>query len=339
MTINIVLLTSDAVVFGCDSLSSANRPVIDPFSKGINPALDASGSPILDDAGNHVYSLRPENVSWLVTDVFGGVNKMFPLYHNGETTVAAVTNGLAELEGKPIAEIVRRYHSERCGQQPAFNRVEDVAADFCAYVVQAYQQHLTATGTVQQYATDLNFLVAGLGADDAHPSVYRLSAKANVCSPQFVGGNYGIAWGGIARHVERLLMGFDSHLKRRVEETFQRDVHAYQTSVVTSVMEAVNQAGLTLPPSLALNIPPVPVVNPGWTDFETPVNFRSLPPQYAVDLVSFLVTAEAGMERFANGIATVGGRTHVGYIRAGKALEMLNEPTVTHTLTGFSDDD
>ena len=46
---------------------------------------------------------------------------------------------------------------------------------------------------------------------------------------------------------------------------------------------------------------------------------------------------QSGPQRFATGIATVGGRTHVGVVMQNR-FELLNEPELDHSHTGFSDD-
>jgi hypothetical protein len=47
---------------------------------------------------------------------------------------------------------------------------------------------------------------------------------------------------------------------------------------------------------------------------------------------------QAGKSRFARGVATVGGRTHIGVITKDKGYAQLNEPELAHHYTGFADD-
>jgi hypothetical protein len=62
-----------------------------------------------------------------------------------------------------------------------------------------------------------------------------------------------------------------------------------------------------------------------------------MPIQEAINFVAFLVNLQAGKDRFARGVPTVGGRVHVGVVRK-EGFELLNEPKLTHRYTGFGDD-
>jgi hypothetical protein len=63
-----------------------------------------------------------------------------------------------------------------------------------------------------------------------------------------------------------------------------------------------------------------------------------LPLQEAITFVAFLVNLQSGKSRFARGVATVGGRTHIGIITKGKDFRLLDEPELKHRHTGFGDD-
>ncbi len=105
MTINVVLATSDALVFGCDSIASTVGYMVDPFS--LPWQKDASGNVQKDANGNPIVVLEMSKVEQVVTNAWGGVTKMFCL-HEGRTPVVAVTAGLAKFKGgrtiKSLAE-------------------------------------------------------------------------------------------------------------------------------------------------------------------------------------------------------------------------------------------
>ena len=77
-------------------------------------------------------------------------------------------------------------------------------------------------------------------------------------------------------------------------------------------------------------------------DFEkhkTRFNYADFPLQEAVNMVSYMVLLQAGVSRFGDGIATVGGRIHIGVIIRKDGVALLNEPTLRHKFTGFFDED
>ncbi len=80
----------------------------------------------------------------------------------------------------------------------------------------------------------------------------------------------------------------------------------------------------------------VPVAAP-WDSINVNVPYAALPLQEAVNFVSYLIMMQAGKSGFAPGVATVGGRTHIGIITKDKGFVQLNEPELTHNYTGFGD--
>jgi len=91
-------------------------------------------------------------------------------------------------------------------------------------------------------------------------------------------------------------------------------------------------------PNYNLNIDEKKLSQVDWSKFNVNIDYSNLPQQQAIDLVSFLVLVQAAKARFTSGIATVGGRTHVGIITKQKGFRLLNEQDVQHRYTGFGDD-
>ena len=96
MTVNVGLITSDALVLGCDSVASVTEPLIDPFRL---LELDKDGKVIKDENGKLTVKFDFQDLQHLVTSAWGGVTKMFQI-HPSPSPVVAVTAGTAKLLGK-----------------------------------------------------------------------------------------------------------------------------------------------------------------------------------------------------------------------------------------------
>ena len=147
--------------------------------------------------------------------------------------------------------------------------------------------------------TGPEFLVGGFGSNARFPALYRVRVQENDVVRQFVNGAGGIAWGGQANGVERIIRGYDGKLRRAIEERiddFDFDQHRLD------------------------------------------INYPNLPLQEAVNMVSSLVLMQAGMSRFGDGIATVGGRIHFAAVSKKDGIKLLNEPELKHKFTGFFDE-
>lgn len=339
MTINIAIATFDAIVLGCDSLSSQVEQAIFPLRPNVGFARDADGNELFDAMGNRVVSTA--HLQPLVTNVFGGAQKMFCLYEDDETSVAAVTAGMATLCGVTIAGIAARFRKTCALEKRQFTSVRGVADAFLAHVRASWEEEVGFDETPEEqmpYLGDVQFIVGGYGMDDAKSQVFKLYVKTSTLEEQF---NWetrsGTCFGGQSNFVERLLVGVDGQLAQTIEMVMRAQSEAHAQDVTQNLLDQLTGEGVIIPEGFRFQIPEMPVNLP-WFDQVASIDFGNLPTQYAVDLVEPLVNLQSGMQRFANGVATVGGRTHVGVLKRGEKFTMLNEPKLVHNHTGYSHD-
>ncbi|MDQ0009436.1 hypothetical protein J2T07_001613 [Luteibacter jiangsuensis] len=342
MTINVAALTYDAIVLGCDSFSSLTDTAIFPFRPdGAGFALDENGDFITDRDGNFVVALAQPHIETVATTVFGGVNKMFLLFEDGDTSVAATTAGMGTLNGLTIAAHAGRYR-RACGRANThFDSVSAVAEDFRAYIRSEWERQTdweNLPDERKRYLGTVELIVGGFSPDHDHGQVFVIDTKENSCHEQFEEERSGLCWTGQANFVERLLSGVDGRLRAIVSREIVRALEDQRTTLLEGVSRELHVAGIAVPDGTELRIeetvePSLPW-SVGWAD----IDYANLPTQYGIDLVSFLVNTQSGMQHFSKGIATVGGRTHIGVLRRGERFTMLHEPELTHDHTGFSHD-
>jgi hypothetical protein len=336
MTINVAMVTYDSVVLGCDSLSSVVEPMIDPAAAAF--ALDAQGQEIVDAHGNRCIPFDLSQARPVTTQVFGGVSKMFPLYEHESTNVAAVTSGLAFLCGLPISDLAKKYRQKCRDEHSTFLTVSDVAKSFLGFVREFWEREVgwpNLSDLERSQVHSVEFLVGGFGQNDAYGRVFRTDVMQNSCTERFISGNHcGICWIGQSEYVERLMMGSDRKLQSRMSLTM-RAILAEQRSYILQLVEAeLGENHAATLDRLKLSVAE-PAIDLPWSDAMAGIAIGVLPIQYAVDLVSFLVNTQSGMQHFASSIATVGGRTHVGYIQRGARFRPLNELDVSHRNVGY----
>jgi hypothetical protein len=98
---------------------------------------------------------------------------------------------------------------------------------------------------------------------------------------------------------------------------------------------AQSRAKIPLPGDIDTELPAVPQIRIPWDRYHCDIACGNLPLQDAVDLASFLVGLQSGQSKFAMGVPTVGGRTHVGVVTRHEGFRMLAEPELRHTHVGF----
>src|SRR6266702_2107962 len=107
MTINVAVVTSEALVLGCDSVASVIEYFVNPFACTQEPA----------DDGSFRIKVAPGDIVQQVTNTWDGVTKMFPL-HGGYCAVAAVTAGLAKLCNRSMSSFANEFFVQHGGNQP-----------------------------------------------------------------------------------------------------------------------------------------------------------------------------------------------------------------------------
>lgn len=341
MTINVAIATYDSIILGCDSLSSVVRRVIQPFDSATF-ATDAAGNFLKDANGNYLIALTPENITPIPTHVFGGVNKMFCVYQDEDTSVSAITAGLATLNAVTISGVSKSYKRRCRDNKMQFSTTEAVAVDFLSFVRSEWEREV-AYDSVQpdrrHLLSNLYFLIAGFAKDDAYGKVFRLDVAANTCAEEFSDRPHtGICWAGQADVVERLVRGFDSHARWEIYRGVVAAMESQRLSLLRELEAQVSKARIQIPEGFEFSFTDQGEPTLPWDHAQLDIDWGNLPVQYAVELASLLVNTQSGSQRFARGIATVGGRTHIGVLRPGEPFRMLNEPEITHTHVGYADD-
>lgn len=340
MTINVVLVTHDALIFGCDSVASTTSFMVDPFR--LDLAKDAAGKELVDAKGNFLVGMDFNKAETVVTNAWGGVQKMYSL-HGGKTPVVAVTAGLAKFsDGRTIKSLAEEFAETIGARNPAFVRVEVIAKEFLKFFRKAYDRHYKGSTVPEQYRDPLNFLVGGYGKADAFPSLYRVKILENTVTEERSNGATGLVWEGQSDAVERLIRGYDWNLKVAIESYIRDEFAKHHKEMTDAVARIVNDVlaklGAKMPAGVDTTLPATAKLSVPWDSSKLAIGYSSFTIQDAVRLVAFLVNLQSGRSKFAYGVPTVGGRTRIGVVTKSEGLKMLDEPVLRHTDRGFSDD-
>lgn len=328
MTINIAVVTSEALVLGCDSISSTTGYFIDPFEHPTEPTED----------GKLRFTCDPGAIMAQVTNTWDGVMKMLELHTGDRTPVAAVTAGLAKLNDRTMNSYAQEFFADHGNELSKLHSVQDVANSFLVFMRARYEEHYAGSAVPPDYQDGPLYLVGGYGRTDQLPSLYRVNVQRNTARAQYPAGRFGIAWEGQSDAVERVIRGYDSAVRRSIEhevkagvETLRRDF----AESVASALQAIVEQGGKVPDGFAAELPVAPEIALGWDQFHSPIFYGNLPLQDAVDFAAFLVGIQSGKAKFAAGVPTVGGRTHIGVITRKDGFVMLDEPQLKHRNVGF----
>jgi hypothetical protein len=328
MTINVAVLTAEALVLGCDSIASTTKYLLDPFQFDVEP----------DEHGTATVTFNMSDIFPQVTNAWGGVTKMFEISRS--PSVAAVTAGLAKLDGQTIASLAAQFLKSRHGVAEDVT-VRQVAEDFLAFIRVAYDCYYRDSKLPEALKDGPLFLVGGYAVADYFPSLFRINVQENNVVQAYGPGDCGVAWEGQSDSVERLLRGYDMNIRRTIEKSVKDAMAATREAMAQAMVDILQQTldrlEAEMPSGLLRELPPAPSTSLPWDRFRVRIPYSNLSLQDAVDLAAFLVNIQSGKSKFAHGLATVGGRTHIGIITRQQGFRMLDEPVLKHTNVGFSD--
>lgn len=340
MTINVALVTNEALILGCDSIASTTRYYLDPAKIMLR---DDQGNGITDADGKWQARFEYSDLSEIVTNAWGGVQKMFMLCggnQNDHTTVAAVTSGLATLLDRTMNNFAGEFRNRMEMRAPRCTSVQQVVDEFLAFMGGKYDEEFNNPAEIVELRPDIEFLVGGYGLNDALPSLFRVKlkdkSKALIYSPD--GDKTGLAWAGQANTVQRILRGYDAYLAWQLGEKLTNLYSSMSEATLRIVREILQALNAQMPEGIDSDLPDKPDLEGIFKSHRLDIDYQNMPLQDAVDFVAYLVNLESGKNKFVRGIPTVGGRTHVGIMTRGEGFRFLNPPTLTHKSTGFASD-
>ncbi|HUZ31643.1 MAG TPA: hypothetical protein VMV19_06000 [Xanthobacteraceae bacterium] len=341
MTVNIGLVTSDAVILGCDSVASTTAHYVNPFELDWDRGSDGDVTKGADGKFRLAFDFK--DLQPIVTNSWGGVTKLFEI-HSAPSPMFAVTAGLAKLKERPIASWAAEFCEIQKSRQQSLVNLDVIAPHFLRFVRQKYDDHYDGSNLPDSLKEGPEFLVGGFGRDDEFPSLYRLDVQNNRMRKEFGAGASatGTAWNGQADAVERFIRGYDGVAKETISDKIASELKNHNTAVTTYMIETINavldKLKQPMPDGINIAVPELKEITLDWEHFRVDLDYANLPLQDAVNFVAFLVNVQGGKSLFARGVPTVGGRTHIGIITKDKGIRILNEPELTHQYVGFTYD-
>jgi hypothetical protein len=96
----------------------------------------------------------------------------------------------------------------------------------------------------------------------------------------------------------------------------------------------LDRANIALPEGINTELPQAPGFPIDWDGFRCNIAYGNLPIQDSIDLAAYLLELQSSKAKFASGVATVGGRTHIGLITKQEGFRMLDEPELHYARVG-----
>lgn len=186
MTINVAVLTSEALVLSCDSNTGDGVTNLFLLQGGSCPVVAVTAG-----------------LAKLNNRSIGGYAKQFLAEHGGPAPV------------EPLPTFVGPHLL-----RPVLSTVKEVAQEFLTFMREHYDTHCADREVPEAYRDRLVFLLGGYDRDDHLPSLYRVNVEQHLVTRLYEPGRFGLAWEGQSDAVERLIRGYDSVLRASIENQF-----------------------------------------------------------------------------------------------------------------------
>ena len=190
MTINVCLVTHEAIVFGCDSVASRSAYFVDAFEF---LKRDNGGEWAKTQDGKLIAEFDISKAKNLVTSAWGGVTKMLQV-HGNPCPVAAVTAGLANLSNRNMATLAAEFAAQH--DDNPLSTVEEVATAFLQFFREQFDLHYKDSQIPDDFKEGPLFMLGGFASNDLFPSLYKIDVKNNRFDLKCGGGASNIFWEG-----------------------------------------------------------------------------------------------------------------------------------------------
>lgn len=338
MTINVALVTNDALILGCDSIASQRLWFIDPTK--VTHSDPATGQWVPDANGKFQAAFEFSDMQAIAVNAFGGVQKLFSVYDRKNktgspiSTVAAITSGMATLNERTMNSLATEFCSTA---KTSLDSVDEIVQLFLDFMHEKYEAHYAQFQVPVQFREDIEFLIGGYGKNDQFASLYRLNVKDNlktlIYGPTHT-SHTGVAWGGQAIAVQRIVYGYDDPVLGKFRQVVDGLYDEMSQATARILNETLTALGAQAPAGINATLPAKPTLDNILNEYRLNIDYANIPLQYGVDLVSYLVNLESGKQKFVSGIPTVGGRTHIGVMNKSDGFKELEKPELKHRVKG-----
>jgi len=313
MTTLVALATKDAVILGCDSLGTISAPLIKPLEllKFFDPAknfelkLDVDGKPLLKSF-NEIYNLSQSMPSQHMTHI----TKLFSL---APLKAGVMLTGIASIGVRTIKSLIEEFRKDKITSLETQDySFRDISEKLMEHLVEFYEREFTEEAK-RPY---LELILGGYGKKAALPEVHRIILPKKEIFVQWKEGDFGIAFGGQMKEIQRIVFGTDYGNRLRLSKRHIDLIRKYRDknnqflktqNVTTEIPE------LTTDEMVALDIFAdnweLEGFHSDWGDFSE---------QNAIECVDFFVNIMIKSQQFSSSLPTVGGEVHIALINKDK---------------------
>jgi len=324
MTTLVALATKDALVFGCDSLGSRTRRVIDPADlveffnlddKDAPLKVDKDGKPLIKSFNDIYY----KSVS-VPSEHMTHMTKLFSL----EPLPACVMlTGITSVGERTIKSLIEEFvmkNAETIGTSDYI--VRHIAEKLMEHILQYYEK----TYPDEKTRPELELILGGYGKKEALPEIYRIKLPGKNIELQLdpeKGSRFGIVFAGQMKEIQRIVFGTDSRNNFELRKRHIVLLEKYRDKII-ELLKASN-ISFKIPDFTKDELLGLDIFADNWALEGFEANWGDFSEQNAIECVDFFVNIMIKSQQFSSGMPTVGGEVHIALITKDKVRFVSKE--------------
>lgn len=323
MTTLVALATKDALVMGCDSLSTVTRPLVDPFNlveyfDGQNNwklKLDKDGKPLLTDW----YKLYDK------TEIvpYANMTHVSKIFSLSPLPIGILTTGIASIEQRTIKSLINEFKANNVflNKTGGYRKVKTISSQLLSFLWKKYCARYPDPNS----RPILELIVGGYDFASPIPIIYRVSVNENKIEDTIT--DFGMVFGGQMDEIQRIVFGTNSANKARIAQRNGEILEKYHHILLQLLKD--KKINVDLPPPRNF-IKELGIFQEGWDLLGFDANWGDFSEQNAVECVDFFITIMIKSQQFSSRMPTVGGEVHIGLITKESGFRFVSREELSH---------
>lgn len=337
MTTLVALATKDAIVLGCDSLSTKTHDLINPISllryfdpeDNFNLKKDTHGNPILKDFWADIWSQRQDIPHSHMTHT----DKLFSL---SPFKMGAMITGLSSLGKRTIRSLLGEFHQDKIqtkhkkGEKP---EVKEVAELLKSFISNHYDNEYDPE---QKFGRPyLEIMLCGYDENEDEtgydPHIIRVKFPESSCKEVFKDDNkFGVAFGGQTKEIQRIVHGTDTENLFRINDRHYELIREYHRKIIEKLKRKHLDIALPEPTDAQLEKMGMNMAKDRWRLIGFNADWGDFSDQNAIACVDFFVKIMINSQQFSDEMPTVGGQVHIAIITKKKGYKPISPEEYIH---------
>lgn len=328
MTTLVTLSTKDCIVFGCDSLGSSTKKLIDPFELANFFDIENSTFDLkMDDSGQPVLKNFSDIFSKAKSIPFTHMTHMTKLFSLEPLEMALMITGISSIGSRTIKSLIDEFKKKdiifKVKPKPKNYSVQTIAYKILDFIGDYYDNEFAGS-----QKPSLEFILGGYDKREELPTIFRIQFPDKKVVLECDKGYFGIVLGGQMREIQRIVFGTDDENRFNITIRHIEILRKYREKCNKFLKD--NNSTIEIPELVGADIEEFDMFKDNFQLSGFNTNWGDFSEQNAIECVNFLVNVMIKSQQFCIGMPTVGGDVHIALITKANGVKFISKEEYLH---------